>query len=422
MNRIKSFVLICVSIIFVFSCKEKSTDYKGLKFQDIKKTDFNYLNVDVENLKSIDIPSVNSDLGVIKSSQLIDTSYVIPLETLSKNLIGHIDEVKIYKNEIFVSDIRKSKSVYVFDLRGKYLRRIGDIGSGPGEYSRPEGFEIDEKNNELLVFNGNIRKILRYNLSGEFLGNIDIGFGCKSFKVLDDGNILLLAADYENTHLGEIKDRIVYVINRKGKIVEYGPKRSSDFKKVAYNLPNNLTSKNQEITYSYRFSDTIYKVSNNKINAKFHINFGDEGINREKMGSKNQDEFVKMLKDAKKPIPYFPGKHFQTNDYLYFTFIYNGKAINCFYNKNNSELIIGSSIDNKNSPYPFFSSFCSSYEDYFISSVDAYDFIQFKKVMTTLDPSIKDNLIIKQLNNLGIDAKDNPILFFYKIKKSYDEN
>ncbi len=422
MNKIKLLLLTIVMAFSYMGCENKSKEYKGLEFQDLKIENYKELKRSNQNIKKFNISVEESFENRVRSSVLVDTCYFTQLETKSDNLIGHVDEILIHDDKILVMDIYKSKSIFMFNLKGKYLRKIGDVGGAPGEYPRPEAFDIDKRNNEILVFNGTIRKILRYNFNGEFLGNINLDLGCKSFKVLEDGNIMLFSADYANTHLGEIPNRLIYIIDKSGTLIGYGPKRTSDYEKVRYNLSNNLISKNNEITYSYRFSDTIYSINETFIDAKYEINFGDKGIDREKLGNKDFKEFYRILMNDKSPIAFFPGKHFQTNNYLYFSFIYKGRSISCFFNKLNSELITGGNTNSLNSTYPFFSDFSTSNNDYFISAVDAYDLIQFEDAMKKLDPDLYHKPIYGKIRTSEINEKDNPILFFYRLKEVLNED
>ena len=59
---------------------------------------------------------------------------IVPLETTDEALIANIDKIDIKNNRIYIMD-RHAKSVYVYDMNGKYLNRINNIGQGPGEYA-----------------------------------------------------------------------------------------------------------------------------------------------------------------------------------------------------------------------------------------------------------------------------------------------
>jgi hypothetical protein len=414
--------IILVIIFLSVSCRNK-VNYWGLKYQDLKTTDFRNLKVNSENIKTISIPSVIGNQKWIKASNLVDSCFAIALETNNNNLIGTIDEIRIYNGNIFILDKRIAKAVFVFNMDGKYLRRIGKNGRGPGEYPRPDGFEIDKKNKELLISSTSIRKILRYDFEGNFLGNIKPQVGNYDFKITDNGNIVLLAGDHENAHLGELKNRIVYVIDKKGNIISYGPSNSSDFKEVKMTQGRNLMANNYEITYSYKLSDTIYSINENEINAQYKIDFGKSGIDREELKSKNTGEFLKAVEKGENSPAFYLGTQFQTNDYLYFQFNYNKKIIDCFYNKNQSKTIAGV-VSNDTPEIICVSPFFAAYKDYLIASVDAHYLMGIEEMLRKNNPLTHETLLklVGSDGEFKIKKNDNPVLFFYKFKKEYNEN
>jgi len=89
----------------------------------------------------------------------------IALETTENNLIGYISKIKIVQNKIFVLDAVISKTLQVYDLKGRYLQQVGAIGNGPGEYTTPNNFYIDGLNNVLLIINQSKSQIIEYDLN-----------------------------------------------------------------------------------------------------------------------------------------------------------------------------------------------------------------------------------------------------------------
>ncbi len=67
-------------------------------------------------------------------TEMLDTAFsVIPLETNRDCLIGKIDKLEIKNSCIYVTD-DMSKSVYVFDMTGKFISKVNAYGKGLGEY------------------------------------------------------------------------------------------------------------------------------------------------------------------------------------------------------------------------------------------------------------------------------------------------
>lgn len=72
----------------------------------------------------------------VRVSDMMKDYSFIPLETTDDNLILDVTVVKISGGKIFVLDsFSPSKSLYVFQLDGKYIGKIGAVGNGPGSIS-----------------------------------------------------------------------------------------------------------------------------------------------------------------------------------------------------------------------------------------------------------------------------------------------
>ncbi|WP_147677878.1 6-bladed beta-propeller [Algibacter pacificus] len=411
-----TYIVILCSLLL--SCKNEN--YWGFTSIDLKAANFKELKVNSSNIKTISInPETNKE---IQLSKLIDTCYTVILETTENNLIGKVDEIKIHHDNIYILDKNISKSVFVFDIEGKFIRKIGQKGKGPGEYIRPDGFEIDKKNKELLIPNTAIRKILRYDFEGNFLGDIDIKVAFLDFKILDNGNFVLLAGDEANTHLNELKRKELYITKRNFEIIQYGPSRSY-FKNVKYAPEANLMSQNNKISYAYKLSDTLLVLDNNELTASYKLDFGKHSINKKKLQATNTGEFFNGILKQMNKSAYFLGNHFQTKDYIYFSYLYKEKSLRCFYNKNQSILLEGASINDTSDNFLFYP-FRSAYNDYFIASANISNILDVEKRLKTNDElAYKSYLkLFKSEGELKFKDSDNPILVFYKFKKDYHED
>lgn len=86
---------------------------------------------------------VEEPMPVINTSDIIEDYRYIPLETTSQSLMGMIRKVEFYKDRIYIYDV-ETNMVYIYDKSGKFLRKIGQKGGGPGEFTTLlYGFMID---------------------------------------------------------------------------------------------------------------------------------------------------------------------------------------------------------------------------------------------------------------------------------------
>ena len=91
---------------------------------------------------------------------------VVRLETVNDALIGSVDGVQIDPNngDILVMDRRAAETVLRFDGNGRFIRRYGRNGEGPGEYQHVFDFDIDADGSVVVVGNN---KLIRYARNGD---------------------------------------------------------------------------------------------------------------------------------------------------------------------------------------------------------------------------------------------------------------
>ena len=108
-------------------------------------------------LITIEIPKeTKNNLTFVKSARFVFLDNAIP--------IGRIEKLIITKTNIIVQD-KIAEDIKVYDLHGKYLKRINHKGKGPGEYSEIKDIAYDERNTSLAVLN--IKKIILYSLDND---------------------------------------------------------------------------------------------------------------------------------------------------------------------------------------------------------------------------------------------------------------
>ena len=74
------------------------------------------------------------------------------------------------EGNIFILD-RKPYRVKVYDKEGKYIRSIGRMGQGPGEFQSPDNIQFTDQN-ELMVCDSGRGVILFFSVEGKFLREI----------------------------------------------------------------------------------------------------------------------------------------------------------------------------------------------------------------------------------------------------------
>lgn len=103
----------------------------------------------------------------IKNSDIFDFIECIPLETNNKGLLSDVNKVVFFNNEYYILDRKIQKCVCVFNNDGKFIRRIGILGHGHGEYPSIADFTIDEQQKRIIILSAPSR-VYAYDLNGKF--------------------------------------------------------------------------------------------------------------------------------------------------------------------------------------------------------------------------------------------------------------
>ena len=147
------------SIIFIlfFSCVSRQTNTLSDILGDARYT------IDLD---------VNKEACIPYSSVFKNVKTII-LENNKDGLIGRIHELQVFNGCFYILDKTIAKSLFVFNKDGRFIRKIGRMGQGPGEYFVLDDFTLDTENGVIFVldFNSFIHK---YRLDGTYIHSIDV--------------------------------------------------------------------------------------------------------------------------------------------------------------------------------------------------------------------------------------------------------
>ena len=106
----------------------------------------------------------------------MDVEY-IPLET-NDEFVNHGNVQAVGEKYIIVTNYRNDGDIFVYNRKGKAIRKINRKGQGAEEYTYCSGVTLDEDNNEMFIDDHFIKKVFVYDLEGNFK---------RSFKQKNDG-------------------------------------------------------------------------------------------------------------------------------------------------------------------------------------------------------------------------------------------
>ena len=163
----------------------------------------------------IDVLPAFENLTELKVSQLGKNIRYVALETTDSSLIGASYNIQLLNDGILVSSAGRSEAhCYLFDREtGKFIREIGHRGDDPEGYSGSKAYIHPVT--EHLYFQRNPNKLMKYNLNGEFLGDVIIPHNVTTGFYPSFGKEGILV--YEGPSFTTPKKQIYYLDETKGK-------------------------------------------------------------------------------------------------------------------------------------------------------------------------------------------------------------
>lgn len=136
----------------------------------------------VKDIIEIDIDKVQIEDKLFLSS-IFSKAKVIVLETTPKSLIGRISKMVTSDSLLFLLD-KTAKELILFDKEGNFVRRVGQVGKGPGEFASISDFTVDLDNRMIYVLDQTTQRILQYDFGGHFVASIQLdGSRVRSFNL-----------------------------------------------------------------------------------------------------------------------------------------------------------------------------------------------------------------------------------------------
>jgi hypothetical protein len=125
-----------------------------------------------------------TDTIYLPLSSLVESCEIVKLQTSDDAFIDYAKCIGITDKYICIKSYGRFP-VKLFDRNGQFIRNIGIIGRGPGEYAGLGGLQFNRKGNKLyLIPEFNARSILVYDVEGNILNDIPLVFSQRKFKAL----------------------------------------------------------------------------------------------------------------------------------------------------------------------------------------------------------------------------------------------
>lgn len=339
--------------------------------------------------------------------EMIKTIKFLPLETNNENLISEIQQVLVTDSNIYICNDQASDNVLIFDINGKYVKRI-QRGEGPKEIFKLKGIAYDDSRQELVVYHNKFLSF--FTKDGDFKKRESIPLNALYFALIDDGYLFYAVSGIDNTHLGFSENYQILMTDKSYHLKSKGyPYKFS--KKNNYSGGNPLGVNCNQLTIGFNFVDTIYRyIDNRTIKANYAFDISDKKIPDELLFDGSTDEFFKETEQN--DYNYFVGKYVESDTHIFIAFNNRFTAFRSdfFIDKRTKNIRGGTGLEHDAANFPCLPSPVASMGSYYISYGQPQNILARLKFLKNKFVSDED---IAKLNQLKED--DNPVLIFYEL-------
>ncbi len=228
------YVLSLILLLLMGSCSSPVTKSESLTVLDLSQ----------------DI-SVQSEMTV---SQIASDIIYTKLESNPDCFIRNIDQYSVTSRYILIYD-RSQPRVLLFDRQGKFIRKIGNTGKGPGEYIQPGDARISRDERYILIFD--YFKVMRFNFDGRLIGETKLPVPARNIETFDDGFI----AFFTLSNSVRLDNYSVAFFDWEGNCTGKLLNRSQDIQKKGTGTRSAMFyAMNDEIRINGWYYDTVYSI------------------------------------------------------------------------------------------------------------------------------------------------------------------
>ena len=359
--------LLSVIVISVCSCSHRKS---GIKNQELVT-----INVPIQADESTQLPRV-SDLFQVTDVKLSASSL--------ESMVGTISVIKLCGDTLY---LLSDDALFLFKTDGRFITKIHKQGRGRGEYVNITGFEIDRKNNNILIFDRSTG-MLRFTMDGKFIDKVPIKGMPMEFALLPSGDYLFYSqmtieglkgvwktdskGNYKR-HLLTLDEYDLHIISGTSKLTQINDSV------VGFMGPEN--------------PDLFYHITDDTVVPAFYIT------------SKLLDDKV-TIDGAPDELPaYSKSSYCETDGLFCFTLVglTDNKFIRTFYNKKTGQILYLHSTNKKGADDP----------DYKVPNfVNSYKNCMFNRI--SVSKILKDETLKAKFP--GITEDSNPVIQIYRPK------
>ena len=110
---------------------------------------------------------IHKQFGETKTfSDVLAIDKIVKLQVTESSILANISDLAIIENHMLVLDGKQSQ-LFMFDSEGGFLKQVGRLGQGPGEYIKPAYITADK--DRFLLLDTDLRRLIFYDRNGAWI-------------------------------------------------------------------------------------------------------------------------------------------------------------------------------------------------------------------------------------------------------------
>jgi hypothetical protein len=250
--------------------------------------------------------------------------------------IGFINKILVTNTLIYILDIQRAKSLFIYDRDGHLKKVIDKVGIGPGEFVTPSDFAIQKSTGNLVILDGNQRKLIFYTKQGDFISELKLNTFIGNFTTTNNDDIILDKGNF----ISDKSTNYIRIINKEGtKLTELLP--VPEFVREMTIRPRNPLQHLQDtVLFMPSLNNSIYQINGNEIKLRYKFDFGGKWPSKEYFANEKGKHPLKIAQNLMKNNYVAFLNYLETKDILHVNFEYQEKPYSLYYNKVSGKFIL----------------------------------------------------------------------------------
>ena len=356
----------------------------------------------------------------IPYSSIFKNVQTIILETGEDCMIGNITEFQVFDGCIYILDESVAKSLFVFDMEGRFIRKIGSLGNGPGEYIKINDFTVDTENGFIFLCDY-ANRVHKYQLDGTYIHSITIGMPRANTNFIQYYKGILYASVFawdpaENDYM------LLGIDPNDGKILSRALplKYNKGWAELIFTGHSFFTSRmNSPPRYAQLFMDEIVSIGDD-ISPYIQLKSKNLVTEKDLENLPKDNDFAKMLESFRGSSKIWNVHSFiENDDFILFKYTcgYLGSSYTVVFHKETQTVKITKYLGNDMILEQDHDTWFVNFR--FADMQGAYEIIP-TFMMSRFMESIRNNKLVPNLDKLDqlkkLNEESNPVIFFYEFK------